>query len=187
MFLSMKKLNYKIIIGLLLFPALAYGVTCFYTYILSEEDYILENEAQNTYAISIPEEHFYSSNKWNCFPSSHINITTSQVYYDGRHDVPSIDARDGRRVLSYDLDPDIRWNVELILEHWRFLAAEVESFCIFGVFMQKIDDEYELWYIEQIKTEKGYWKREDFFDYLSLEFKDYNNEALERWGVDERL
>lgn len=65
-----------------------------------------------------------------------------------------------------------------VLDYWKFWAEEVDSFCIFGVFMQKIDDKNDLKYIEQIKTEKGYWKREDFFDYLSLEFKEYNNQAL---------
>lgn len=185
--LSMKKLNYKIIIVLLLFPVFAYGVTCFYNYFLSEEDYTLEKKAQNTYAISIPNENFYSSNKWNCFPISHIKITTTKVDYDGWHEVPSIDARDGKKVISYDLDPDIRWDVKLVLDNWMFLAEKVESFCVFGVFMQKIDDQSDLWYIEQIKTEKGYWKRDDFIDYLSLEYKDYNNQALERWGVEERL
>ncbi len=131
-------------------------------FLLTEEDLLLQDTKLNEPAIYVPKKNTYSYNKWDCFLSSQVQIGKSRVNYDGWHDVPSLDVETQSKKRSYDLDPDERWEYEFIKKQWKQLFENESHICILGAYLQDLEDRNELWYIEQIKTEKGYWKREDF-------------------------
>ncbi len=159
----MKK-NKKIILIILLPIALILSILLLLFYgtnysVLEVKDLYMMLEDNKTPAITIPETKEEYFNKWQCFSVKDINITEAEVDYRGWRKVPSIDIKTKKRSISFDIDPEKKWDNELVLRKWSNLISKERSVCIFGAFLQKEENGMELWYIQRIKTKRGYWDR----------------------------
>ncbi len=117
---------------------------------------IKDNRTPELTTLDDNKEHF---NRWQCFRTKDIEISEADVNYNGWHKVPSINVKTQKVFKSFDLDPDIKLDTEAIINKWKLLIEKQRSICIFGVFLQKEADGSSLWYINMIKTKKGYWDR----------------------------
>jgi hypothetical protein len=111
-------------------------------------------------AISLPETGKKYFNEWHCMNASDITITTIEIDYDGIKQSPTLFAHFNGKDVEYATDPDINWNVEVMLDHWQNIIKSSEEVCIFSVYLQETPDG-DLRYIERIKTEVGIWDRND--------------------------
>ena len=127
--------------------------------ILRVKDLLTAIKSSRTSKITIIGNNEQYYNRWQCFSVETVEITEAEVNYNGWHKVPSINVKTKNIVKSFDLDPDVRWDNDKIIKKWRDLIKDQKSICIFGVFLQKEEDGSSLWYIQKIKTKKGYWDR----------------------------
>ena len=129
--------------------------------ILSDDDFEMAKIDNERPALSAGlHEDFY----W----ESYIEFICGETNYGGIKNIPIILFDTKQRLFEFDLGPDYNWDCELVIEEWKLLAQEEESFCIFGAYLEELNEEgtYSLYYIEQIKTLKGYWKMKDYENYL---------------------
>lgn len=128
-----------------------------YDQLLTNADFEFQKDDNQSPALSIPDAGFASFNKWQCFDVSAAVVDLTEVDYDGLHSVPTIKIKN----MNFDIDPDVEWDIEKVLNDWSNLFSGARSVCIFGAYLQDISDEETLWYIESIKTENGYWNRSE--------------------------
>ncbi len=140
--------------GILFFSMTNYSV-------LGPKDIFIMIKDNKEPAITIPETKEKYFNNWKCFAINNIEITESEVNYYGWHKVPSINVKTKKGLMSFDIDPDIKWNNELVLKKWKELISSERSICIFGAFLQKENDGSSVWYIQRLKTKRGYWDRSE--------------------------
>lgn len=127
--------------------------------ILGVQDLLIAVKDNNVPEITILDNNEQHYNKWQCFSVIDVEITEAEVDYNGWHRVPSINIKTKDIVKSFDLDPDVKWNNNKIITEWNNLIKDQKSICIFGAFLQKEKSGNSLWYIQKIKTRKGYWDR----------------------------
>ena len=127
--------------------------------ILGVKDLLTAIKGKITPEITSLDNHKQYYNKWQCFSLADIEITEAEVDYNGWHKVPSINVKMKNVIKSFDLDPDVKWNNNKIITEWKNLIKDQRSVCIFGAFLQEEKDSNSLWYIQKIKTRKGYWDR----------------------------
>ena len=130
--------------------------------LLDESDYEFMREDNKSPALSIPDDNFKSYNKWQCFDVGEVQFLLAEVDYNGWHQIPSISVGD----MSFDIDPDINWDVKKVSTYWSNLIDGARSICIFGAYLQNDDDKNSSWYIQKIKTQNGYWDRVDYDQFL---------------------
>ena len=128
--------------------------------LLTEEDLEDSIEDNQRPAISIPETGEKYFNEWHCLDASEITITTIEIDYNGVKQSPTLYAYYKGKNVEYATDPDINWNVEVMMDHWRNIIKNSEEVCIFSAYLQETP-EGDLRYIERIKTEVGIWERND--------------------------
>jgi len=131
--------------------------------LLTEDDFAFAREDNLSPAITIPDSGFESFNIWQCFSINEIEFLRSEVDYGSVHSVPTIQAPN----LSFDLDPDLLWDTEKIFSNWNDLIQDANSICIFGAFLQDEPGFGSFWYIEKIKTDNGYWSRNEASENLT--------------------
>jgi hypothetical protein len=127
--------------------------------VLNIKDLLMTIKDNRTPEITILDNHEQYYNKWRCFSVADVEITEADVDYNGWHKVPSINVKIKNVIKSFDLDPDVTWNNDSIINEWKTLIKDQRSVCIFGAFLQKEENGNSLWYIQKIKTQKGYWDR----------------------------
>lgn len=155
----MSKIPTVFLIIILMFSIISFAPIDEKYSILDDNDFAMMKIDNEKPAITIPDENFESFNEWICFNIKDLEITKAEVDYYDWHYVPSINVYIDNHLLSFDLDPDKKWNIDLIIDTWKDLFENQESVCIFGAYLQEIDNNGELWYIQKIKTNNGYWDR----------------------------
>jgi hypothetical protein len=129
-------------------------------FLLTKEDLEYTMEDNQAPAISIPETGEKYFNEWHCMDANEITITTVEIDYDGIKDSPTLYANYNGKDVEYATDPDINWNVDLMMNHWHHIIKNSKEVCIFSAYLQETP-EGDLRYIERIKTERGVWDRND--------------------------
>jgi len=152
---------YILIVILFMIPILSFTPIDDRYSILDENDFAMMKVDNESPALTIPDENFESFNEWICFNINDVEITKSEVDYNGWHYVPSINASVSNSIISFDLDPEEKWDVDLVINTWNDLFENQKSVCISGAYLQETDNNGELWYIQKIKTNNGYWDRSD--------------------------
>ncbi|MDD4974501.1 MAG: hypothetical protein PHY93_09145 [Bacteriovorax sp.] len=145
--------------------------------ILSEEDWSLlrQEKEKGTPALSsaISDENKWESyNEWRCFSAKNVEALCASVDDDDSHLVPivTIQNKDGSPGYEYALGSEYNWNCNKVIESWSVLIENQESICIHGAYLQEDEqNNNSLWYIDQIKTQNGYWKMENYYDFLSYD------------------
>lgn len=133
--------------------------------LLDESDYEFMRQDNDSPALSIPDVNFKSYNEWQCFDASEVQLLLAEIDYNGWRQIPSINVKS----MSFDIDPDINWDVEKISNYWSDLITGSRSICIFGAYLPNDDDKNSSWYIQKIKTQNGYWDRANFDKFLKKE------------------
>lgn len=128
-----------------------------YDLLLTDADIEFQINDNISPALSIPDIGFKSFNKWQCFDASDVMIDLTEVDYNGIHSVPMIKIKN----MNFDIDPEIKWDIDKVLSDWNNLFNGASSVCIFGAYLQDLNDEETMWYIESIKTDNGYWHRSE--------------------------
>ncbi|MFN8370283.1 MAG: hypothetical protein U0T83_06625 [Bacteriovoracaceae bacterium] len=138
--------------------------------ILNENDWNLykQNNENPALSSSVQDEiQWKSYNKWRCFSSEKLEFSCGTVDYNGEHDVPIINIEDN----EYDLSPEYTWDCKKIIQVWSKLIENEKSVCIYGAYLQDLELEKitsSLWYIERIKTSKGYFQANQSQDLFRL-------------------
>lgn len=143
--------------------------------ILSEEDWDLSRQEKENgipaLSSAIGDENKWESyNEWRCFSAKDVESLCASVDDDDSHLVPiiSIQNKDRSPGYEYALGAEYSWNCNKVIESWSVLMENQESICIHGAYLE--DDEQNnnsLWYIDQVKTQNGHWKMENYHDFLS--------------------
>lgn len=154
----------KTIISLIL---ISFSLTSFISpdsnyFLLDESDFQFMRLDNKEPALSIPEENFKSYNQWQCFETQDVEVLLVDIDYNKWHQVPSIAVG----TMAFDIDPDINWDKDKVLDHWNNLIQGSKSICIFAAFLQN-NDNNSLWYIQKIKTQNGYWDRAEYGQFLA--------------------
>lgn len=137
--------------------------------ILTDRDHELELEHNRWPALSsanFDPNPWASFNEWTCFPTRSAFITYTNIDYRGPRKVPSIRIQKQNIVAYFELGPDIPWKADKIIRKWYDLTEGEEHMCIYAAQLprHKHTGNYELWYIDQIKTLSGYWEQGDVED-----------------------
>lgn len=98
-----------------------------------------------------------SYNEWNCFPPESVELTYSEIYYDGWKKMPSLQARIEGRLLVFEPDADREVDVRLTLDQWNHLVSDSSLICTYAAFLQELDEKTDLFVLDRVKTERGSW------------------------------
>lgn len=130
--------------------------------VLTKEDFDMAHEDNKTSAISWPQSDgsfVESFNKWQCYSTDQIKLSTVEIEDHESKCVPSIEIAHDNFVQLFDIDNEENWDCEKILDDWNELIKNQRSICLFGAFVQYETSNIFLWDLEKIKTENGYWDR----------------------------
>lgn len=134
-------------------------------FILSDFDFAFAKENQKSPAITWPQDdgsQFASFNEWSCYATNEISIGLARVVYDEVEKcVPTIEASYQDKIINFDLDPDVTWSCDEILDSWRELVQDQESICIYGSITSQMNDSNILGYLNRFKTARGMWIKDD--------------------------
>jgi len=151
-----------------------------YNDILEEQDWVLFNQDKEKPALSsiINDPHpWQSHNEWKCFDKRDIDFSCA-VDTSNKNEVPIISIINNREAFDYeyDLGSEYEWDCKKVVNHWENLMDGEDGICLYGAQMPDLGDENQvqesnnlstgLWYINQIKTKKGYWKMENYSEFL---------------------
>jgi hypothetical protein len=144
--------------------------------ILSVEDWDSSRQAKESgipaLSSAIGDENKWESfNEWRCFSVKDVeSLCASTDDNNDSHLVPiiSIQNKDGSPGYEYALGAEYSWNCNKVIESWSTLIENQESICIHGAYLEEDEqNNISLWYIDQVKTQNGYWKMENYHDFLS--------------------
>jgi hypothetical protein len=143
--------------------------------ILGETDWYLSKQAaaSGTPALSSTigaENQWESYNEWRCFSTKSIDLRCATIDDNSSSLIPvvSVLSKDEDLDYEYALGSEYIWDCQKVIDSWATLVDEQESICLYGARLQAPEqDNISLWYIDQIKTQNGYWKMENYHDFLS--------------------
>lgn len=143
--------------------------------LLDETDWYLSKQAaeSGTPALSSiigAENQWESYNEWRCFSAKGIDLRCAAIDDNGSRLIPMVNVLSEDEDLDYEyaLGSEYSWDCQKVIDSWSTLINGQESICLHGAYLK--EDEHSntsLWYIDQIKTQNGYWKMENYHDFLS--------------------
>lgn len=142
-----------------------------YSTLLNDDDLQKEQLDSTDPALSAvldgKEPYWESFNLWQCFPTDKIRIECQEAEYHGPKWTPSLYVMSESHRFEFSMDPDPEPDCERIVANWKSLLEDERAFCVYAAFLQIADDVDEseardgsLWIINELKTQKGYWKFE---------------------------
>ncbi len=162
----MQRIHWLVIAILCLASVLIRGDVPFSS-LLTKRDYESESQQEEPALSSslTSEDEWESFNEWRCSPTTAVELTCTEIDYGGWRKSPTIVVafKEGRR--EYDLDPTLDWDCDVTLKEWQRLLENSTEVCLFGAFLQTLDENDSLWVLSQLKSEGGYWKEGDHEPY----------------------
>ena len=109
-----------------------------------------------------------SYNTWQCFPTRDLEIDCMEAEYNGIKRVPTIHIIYNLHRFEFSMDPEPEPNCDIIIDRWKNLLLDENTFCTYAAFLQDLDlsdpdsiaKDGSVWIINQLKTSKGYWNFE---------------------------
>jgi len=153
----------------------------FYNSILTEEDFEMAHRDRDhgpALAKSLDEKPYWESyNEWRCFDRDTVELTCAEL----QHENGSFNAYvalmsilvDGYLFEYYPL-LETKQDCFPVAFQWFDLMQNEKEVCIYGAhlndtqpFIDGVPSDGSIWYVNQIKTYRGYWKTWEDENYLS--------------------
>lgn len=103
-----------------------------------------------------------SDNQWMCFPSSQVEIDSTEVFYSGsQKKMPQFTVESLGHHFDITPSDDLTLDSEKTIEEWSLFLRDSSEVCFYAAFLQYLIDEddlpHSLWILERFKTSNGYW------------------------------